>query len=148
MKTKALLLVCLLAGFSVPRLSAQDSNSTDTKSYQGWYITYDYWAPVFCNDQLVDFLEGGTVIVHWVGHLKEGMHMWKNLSIKGEVTSGTGEVFRVSDTGKWFYTDSWYLTSHYNLIGDRGSHFICTTTWSLVTGEITYSTAVCPGSDS
>jgi hypothetical protein len=80
-----------------------------------------------------------------VGHVKEGMHMWKNYSMKGEVTSETGEVFGVSEMGKWFITDSWYLTSHINLKGDRGSHYIGTITFSLATGDITHSMAVCPG---
>jgi hypothetical protein len=118
MNSKTLLMVCLMAGFSVTQLSAQNSNPTDTKSYQGWYVETSYSTPAYCGDQLVEILEG-VVIVHWVGHVKEGWHIWRTLSMKGEATSQTGEVFRVSDKGKWFFTDSWYFTSHYNLIGDR-----------------------------
>jgi hypothetical protein len=143
MKTKTLIMVCLLAGICLIQTSAQDHN---TKSVQGWFMS-TYWSPVYCGGELVDYLEGGVIKVHYVVHYKDGMYKWETDQLKGEVTSVTGEVFSVSELDKTYFTDHWYVTWHFNLKGDRGTHYIGAITYSYWTGETTPGMAVCPGSN-
>ena len=144
MKTKTLILVCLLSGIWMGTLSAQNANSTDTRSFQGWFMS-TYWTPVYCDSQLVDFLEGGWLKVHYVVHYKDGKYKWETDQLKGEVTSASGEVFTITELDKTYFTDHWYVTWHFNLRGDRGTHYIGTLTYSYWTGETTIGMAVCPG---
>jgi hypothetical protein len=144
MKIKTLFLTCLLLGIGLSQLSSQNANSTDTKTYQGWFMS-TYYTPVYCNGQLVDYLEGGSIKVHFVVHYKDGKYKWETDQLKGAVTSVTGEVFTISELDKYYFTDHWYVTWHFNLRGDWGTHYIGTVTYSYFTGETTMGKAVCPG---
>ncbi len=109
---------------------------------QGWIMS-SYWSPVFCGTSLVDLLEGGTLRVHYVVHQNENAKFYEIDQLKGEVTSQTGEVFQIRETDRYYYTDHWYLVWHYNLVGDRGSHYIGTLTYSYFTNTITVGKTVC-----
>lgn len=140
MKTKSILIsLCLIFGIAISQSFAQDN---DTRTVQGW-VQSSYWSPVFCGDQLVDLLEGGVIRVHYVIHYTDGLYTWETDQIKGEVTSSTGEVFKITEVDKTYFTDHWYITWHYNLIGDMGSHYIGTLTYSYFTGEITVVKTEC-----
>ena len=145
MKAKLVFILCFLLGIGLTQLSAQNPNSTDTKTIQGWFMS-SYWSPIYCGDMLVDYLEGGVIKVHYVVHYKNGNYIWETDFLKGEVTSASGEVFTVSELDKTYFTDHWYLTWHFNLKGDRGSHYIGTITYNYWNGETTPGMAVCPGS--
>lgn len=144
MRRKVLFMMCLLLGIGLTQLAGQNSNSTDTKSVQGWFLS-TYWSPVYCDGVLVDYLEGGVIKVHYVAHYKDGSFTWETDQLKGEVTSVTGEVFEVTELDKTYFTDHWYVTWHFNLMGNWGTHYIGTITYSYWTGEITPGMAVCPG---
>ncbi len=111
------------------------AKSQDTKSIQGWF-TSSYWSPVYCNGDLVDILNGGVIRVHWVLHFKDGADVWETDQLKGEVTSTSGEVFRVKEVDKYYHTDTWYVTWHYNLMGDRGNHYTGFITINYFTNEV------------
>lgn len=142
MKTKLFLFVCLFAGIFVTPSFAQDKANS---AQQGW-VEGTYWSPVYCGDQMVDNLEGGWIRAHYVYRLfKNGDLIYKEIDqIKGEVTSdNTGEVFKIREIDKWFYTGQWVFTWKYNLIGDQGSHYIGTLTINYSTGELTIGKTVC-----
>lgn len=107
----------------------------NTKSLQGWF-TSSYWSPVYCNGELVDILNGGVLRVHWVLHFKDGADLWETDQLKGEVTSTSGEVFQVKEVDKYYYSDTWYVRWHYNLMGNRGNHYVGFITINYFTGEI------------
>lgn len=133
MKTKTLLIsLCLLIGVAMTNAYGQDKAQ---KAEQGWFMS-EYWAPVYCGDNLVDILEGGTLRVHYVVHPNGKAKFYEILQLKGEVTSQTGEVFKITETDKYYYTDDWYIIWHYNLIGNRGNHYIGTLIQNYFSGEI------------
>ncbi len=140
MKTKSALIgLCLVFGMV---LTGAYGQKKDKQTIQGW-TTSEYWSPVFCDNQVVDVLEGGSLRIHYVVHLNGKAKFYEIDQLKGEVTSETGEVFRIRETDKYYFTDHWYLVWHYNLIGDRGTHYIGTLTYSYWTGEITVGKTVC-----
>lgn len=140
MRIKALL-TCVLLLTGLAMTSAWGQNS-DNATIQGWVMS-QYWSPVFCADTLTDVLSGGTISVHYVIHQNANVRFYEIDKLKGEVTSQTGEVFKISETDRYYFTDHWYLTWHYNLTGDRGSHYIGTLTYSYFTGHTTVGKTVC-----
>lgn len=141
MKAKACVLVCLFVGITTMSVNAQGNAN---KSDQGWF-TSTYVSQVYCGDELVDYLEGGEIRVHYVFKIfKNGQVLAKEIDqIKGTVTSQSGEVFNIRETDKWLYVDHWELNWHYNLIGDQGTHYIGTLTYNYQTGELTVGKTVC-----
>ena len=140
MKTKSIIIsLCLIMGVALTQATAQNKGN---KTVQGWYQS-TYWTPVYCGDEIVDYLSGGILRVHYVIHYKDGNYQWETDQLKGEVTSQTGEVFQIREIDKTYFTDHWYITWHYNLIGNLGTHYIGTLTYSYWTGEITVGNTVC-----
>lgn len=138
MKTKTLFIsLCIITGLALTSAYGQGKAQ---KAVQGWFMS-EYWSPVYCGDTMVDLLEGGSIRVHYV--VPSGGKYYEIDQLKGEVTSQTGEVFQVRETDKYYFTDHWYVTWHYNLIGDRGTHYIGTLTYSYWTKEITIGKVVC-----
>lgn len=140
MKAKIIFLLCLFAGIAMTQVSAQDKAKN---AGQGW-STSTYWSPVFCDDKLVDVLEGGEIRVHKVVRWVPGISYKEIVQIKGEVTSESGEVFKISERD-WYHNmdGTWYVSWHFNLKGNRGSHYIGTITQNLATGELTVGKTVC-----
>ena len=145
MKTKTFLLLCLLMGIAITRIHAQGN---DTKTVQTPWAEFGYWCPVYCVDVLtgeevlVDYLEG-TVMYHIIDHYKDGKWQWEIGQGKGEVTSGTGEVFKISETDRLWIPDFKIFAWHYNLIGNKGNHYIGFATFSYLTGETIVGKTVC-----
>ncbi|MDU8885609.1 hypothetical protein RXV94_05520 [Yeosuana sp. MJ-SS3] len=111
---------------------------------QGWF-SGSYWSPIFCNGDMVDFLEGGTLRIHYVMRYEPNVIYKEIDQIKGEVTSSlTGETFKIREIDRYLGTpDSFIGTWHYNLIGDMGTHYIGTLTMDMNTGAITIEQTVC-----
>lgn len=111
---------------------------------QGWY-TSEYWGPIYCDGEEVDFLEGGVLRVHYVSRYVAGVSYKEVTQLKGQVTSSkTGEVFKVRETDKTFWEPGiYFITWHYNLIGNMGTHYNGTLTLNMFTGEITIGRTVC-----
>lgn len=138
MKAKVFLMVCLFIG-AMMTVQAQDKSN---RAIQGW-TEGTYYSPVFCDGVMVDYLEGGAIRVHYVYRYKDGNFFKEVDKIKGEVTSQSGEIFKIRETDRTYFTDHWYLTWKYNLIGSEGTHYIGTLTYSYFTGEITVGKTVC-----
>jgi len=141
MKTTFFLFLLFFMGIAVTQTFAQDKAN---KADQGWF-TSEYWSPVYCDGEQVDELSGGEIRVHYVFRMfKNGSVLAKEIDqIKGTVTSSTGEVFKIRETDKYEYVDGWVLTWHYNLIGDRGTHYTGTLTYDYGTGGLTIGNTTC-----
>jgi hypothetical protein len=72
---------------------------------------------------------------------KDGYPQFENDQLKGEVTSGSGEIFQIKELDR--YHNTWYLTWHYLLIGNKGTHYIGTLTFSYWTRQITIGPTEC-----
>jgi len=131
--------LCLIIGVA---LTSAYGQGKEKQTVQGWVMS-SYWSPVYCGDNLVDYLEGGSIRVHYVVHYNGNAKYYEIDQLKGEVTSHTGEVFQVRETDKYYFTDHWYLIWNFNLIGDMGTHYIGTLIYSYWTGEITVVKTVC-----
>ena len=132
MKTKTLLMLCLLLGIGFTQLSAQNGkngNGTFTSDFDwdGYYI------PVFSsNGEQIDWLVG-SVSVHHLDHYKDGVLVWRKEFFNGEAESvgldwqsGTGEVFSISDHWSSLFTSAppYVSGGHFNAQGNMGTHYI------------------------
>jgi hypothetical protein len=135
MKTKTLLMICLLLGVGLFKVSAQmPKNNQLTGSVSYYYVWDTYWQTAFCNGVQVLQLSG-IVTGHMVDHYKNGVGIWSQQNWSGEAVSvdftdqngnnilGTGEIFKVSAPNKVDWIGS-FVTWHFNLIGNKGSHYI------------------------
>lgn len=126
MKTKTLLLICLLLGIGSTQISAQ----TKTVKIEG-FVPNGYWIPIFCGDVQVDFLAGDfsyKVEIHYI----DGIPTWQLGQVKGQLTSSTGEVFKLKETDMKHGYYGGDMTFNYNLIGNKGTHYIGTMIWDWV----------------
>ncbi|WP_340110734.1 hypothetical protein [Maribellus mangrovi] len=118
------------------------------RAFQGWSVS-TYWSPIYCDGEMVDFLEGGTLRIHYLYHYVHGKFMKQIVQIKGEVTSDTGEVFKISERDL-YYPDDETITVYwkYNLRGNWGTHYIGELAADYFTGEIVWiGKSVCPNYD-
>jgi len=136
MKTKTILLLCLFLGTGLTQTSAQATRSAQYKAELGYYT------PVFCGDEMVDYLEG-VVMFHVIDHYKNGNWQWEIAQAKGEATGLYGEVFQLTETDKLWLPVQGLLLWHFNLKGNEGNHYIGTLTYSYITGEMVVRKTVC-----
>lgn len=131
MKTKTLILACLLLGFGMTQLSAQNANNGNG-TFTNDFVWDGYYVPVFSsNGELIDWLVG-SVAVHQLYHFKDGVQVWKKESFNGEAVSvgldwdsGTGEVFFISDRTSIPLESVPYVgVGHFNATGNQGTHYI------------------------
>lgn len=142
MKTKAFLLICLFLGVGLTQLSAQDWPS-GTKSISLRDIVYCPMMPVYCGDQVVDYIEGTIDVGHWVVHFKSGNFQWQSSQVKGEITGTSGEVFEVKSVGTLNLEKSGLISEfHMLLMGNRGSHYILSGTMTC-DGEYEFDKVIC-----
>ncbi len=134
MKTMKFFIVCLFLFVGLPQLYAQKGNSANSKSVRGWKEC-PYWTFVFMDGQYIGFLSG-SVMVHYVSHFKNGSFITETDQIKGEVTSVSGEVFELKEVDKYNFAEGLNFTWRFNLIGERGTHYIGTLTFNMLTGMI------------
>lgn len=130
MKAKTFLLLGLLTCIGLIQLSAQNGKDI-TGAVSSEYVWDAYWQSVTCDNGVVDYLSG-TATGHMVDFFKDGVWIWNKQNWSGEVKSiYTDEVFKVSAPNKVDGT-SMITTWHFNLIGNKGSHYIGTMTmdWS------------------
>uniref|UniRef100_UPI003217748C hypothetical protein n=1 Tax=uncultured Draconibacterium sp. TaxID=1573823 RepID=UPI003217748C len=141
MKTKLFVLTILLMGIVCMNAYAQEKSN---KANQGW-VTGTYWSPIYCDGQMVDFLEGGTLLIHYVTRSEYMAFYWEIDQLKGEVQSSvTEEVFKIRETDKVAGVPGFFeVTWRYNLIGNMGTHYHGVITMNLLTGELTIGKTVC-----
>lgn len=149
--------MCLFLGIGLTQLSAQNSNSQTTRAWQVWDVS-GWGCPVFCNDVMVDELEG-LFWCHYVDVVKNDNWVREIAQLKGEATSTLYpyEVFRVNELDKIIPLEgtnsmvgsSWI--SRTNLVGNMGHHYVVFLTISLTLDaegyHLTYvvDKAVCSG---
>jgi hypothetical protein len=160
MKTKTFLLACLLLVIGLTQLSGQNSNSQLTRAYQGWFAN-GWGCPVFCNDVMVDELEG-IFWEHCVDVVKNDFWVKEVAQLKGEATSTRFpyEVFQVNELDKIIPLEgannmigsTWI--SRTNLVGNMGHHYVVFLTISLTRDaeghlQLSYvvDKAICSGSN-
>lgn len=111
--------------------SLKSINAKGTGSVSTFWVWDSYWQPVYCGDEMVDYLIG-TANVHTLLHLKNGNPIFENVHIEGLVYSpNSKEEFKLSEHDKLDYA-SGILTWHFNLIGNYGTHYIGTMSWDYV----------------
>ena len=123
MKTKTFLFICLLMSTGWTQISAQ----TKTVKLEG-IVPNGYFIPIFCDGTLSDYLTGDfsyQVEIHYV----DGTPTWQLGQVKGELTSSTGEIFKLKETDMKHGYYGGDMTLNYNLIGNRGNHYVGTMIW-------------------
>lgn len=145
MKTKTLLLLCLLLGIGLAQVSAQNGkNGSGSESVKWVWDAYYLDVPINCNEAVVDRLIG-SVTVHLIDHYKNGALIWEKEQFDGEATNpGTGEVFTVKDIFE-IDANTWEMTGHCNLTGNFGTHYVLIYKYYSATDTFEFVKAVCPG---
>jgi hypothetical protein len=147
MKTKTLIMVCLLSGIGLTQLSAQKPDVTRSFSYT---VEQGYWSPVYCqNDQgvlvLVDVITG-TIDSKIVVHYNDNMYQWYMIQWSGELMSSLNqEVFRIHESDKIDIPVTDVYAYHFNLVGNMGSHYINSGILNMNDWTIVCNKSVCPG---
>ena len=144
MKTKTLIMVCLLTGIGITQLSAQPNGINGTGADAYW-MTGGVYASVAFNGQWVDYIEG-DIEWHVVDHYKNGVWQWAIQEGKGVLQSEiTGEIFTVSELDKIWnpFPGQWTVNTY--LKGDQGNHYMISL---LFDGADWYVTKYgCPGNE-
>jgi len=149
MKTKTFLFFFLFMGLGLANLSAQHGkNVTGAISWSGEWDGYKQ--PVYRDGIIVDYLTG-TISHHTVSIYKNNVLLTANQHLYGEVQSTiTGEVFRLNESDKCDLT-SMLDPFHFNLIGNKGSHYIGFCIWDMANDpdmvNFIYVKSVFPGND-
>jgi hypothetical protein len=132
MKTKTFLLICLFLGIGITQLSAQNGKDGTNGSVTSRFTTW-YWLPVYVDGIQVDEL-GGSVAWHLILHYKDGNLITVIDRISDIlITSSTGEIFTGSEIDRQYPLDQLGIW-HFNLKGNRGTHYIGTltqTNWDI-----------------
>jgi len=150
MKTKTFLLLCLILGIGLTRISAQaPKGQNGTNGSYSERFESEFVIPVFCNGQQIDLLDA-TFEWHHIGKYLKGewLHCYVQIFGTAVSTSGSGEVFDVQLIGKQDNNiqldGSWEFVAntHVNLKGNMGSHYIGSFIMDW-TGVVTSVKAVC-----
>jgi hypothetical protein len=160
MKTKTLIMMCLLAGAALTQLSAQVPDPPDNKhgtgTVVGLHVYENYEWPVFCNNELVDILRG-TIYANYEVHFDRGefvfaMHHCTAEAVSvgfsdgnGGIIGGTGEAFKIINMPRK-YNPTWdYQYEIINCLGNLGTHYVMRIAWDNVTWEPTVMMSQCLG---
>jgi hypothetical protein len=147
MKTKTLILLCLLLGMTLIQLSAQ------TKSIVS-YDTYNrppdeaFWIPVVCDGEYIDWLWATDYTIKNLVHFKDGndewFHSrWTEIKLTSE---STGEVFtphggEKGDTDR--SSGNYVIETKVNLKGSMGSQYVLHYSLTFGTWEFEVNTSNC-----
>lgn len=169
MKTKTFLLLCLFLGIAVTQVSAQNKNRVGDYNNGFWLgnnkgqvtpitTVIEFYTPVYCNGNPdpVDFI-GGTIYVHNVlFYTSETVLLNYNQQFRGDglrsINPLNDEVFKFEDrehimdpiqVGSWDGPIIGIELFHYNLIGNKGTHYEGWGTYDFFTYEITSVSAKC-----
>lgn len=148
MKTKTLVMMCLLLGIGLTQLSAQipppsNGKETGTVSY---LISNVYWQPIVCNGDVVDNLEG-TATWHVVYKWEKGVAVWNRqhgFEVDVHSTNPPYEQFKLSESDKGDELNG-IVTWHYNLKGNYGSHYIGTSSYDWINNIWVNGRTICAG---
>jgi hypothetical protein len=153
MKTKTFFILCLLLGIGLTKLSAQPAIGKSGNWVVDQYFEFTEKVPLNCDYNTIVLLVGPVrshTVLHYSnfdGNLDNAD--WFRQDFHGElVLQGTNEVFKVSDI---FTCKDPTLTlpgtGHFNVIGNKGSHYIVNYLWDnwADPNDITIISVKCPG---
>jgi hypothetical protein len=149
MKTKTLLLLCLLLGMVSTQLSAQGwPKGTHNEPF---FWTYSGEWPIECDGQLVDML-AGELSFHLSQFVlpgedgSDGTIVWAIQKFSGTLTSTiSGEVFKVQEVDKYNrpLKTSETFTWHGIYKGNQGHTYNLWGGFDTSTGEIYFTKSIC-----
>jgi hypothetical protein len=131
MKTKILIMVCLLSGIGLTQLSAQNSRDVYNWPVPERIVTFD----IYCGGQLIDQVQN-TVAYTLKCRDKYENGEWsdynQHLNNVQFVSLWTGEFFKLEghEKGSWNGT-LWIGEMTGNLIGNYGHHYITREVYAL-----------------
>jgi len=101
-------------------LNTKTTQKITTVHTDSWDTDFDLW----CGDNIVDHLSG-TMNYHCVMQYENDVLLFMNMTYYGFFTGETGEVFKFNEITTFDLSkDDGNSNFHFNVIGDRGSHFI------------------------
>lgn len=145
MKTKALLLICLLSVIGLTRISAQNGKDGTGSVVYDWPEPLQMYIPVECDGQLVDVLVSSDYTLPCVDHFKDGQLIWwkenaPNLVLRSIVSK---EIFTLTgDRGKYDMKKG-VGSVHFNLVGSIGNHYIIHVSFDMNNGSLLEYKANC-----
>jgi hypothetical protein len=100
--------------------------------------------PVYCNGVQIDNLLGSGTI-HYTEHWKDGVNIITicRYDLVYKSTETDEEFKTLCSNEKDFMIPEFVAEWHYNIIGNKGSHYIGTMSQNVVTGKYTIDRAVC-----
>ena len=115
---------------------------TRTYSVYNWN---KFGMPLSCDGVDYDYVEG-YYSMHTIVHIQKGEYKWFIFKCNATLKSNNGEVLKINDTEKWDITpiQPQIQTFHFNIIGDRGSHYIAWGTYNRETQQYTFDRIICP----
>jgi hypothetical protein len=126
MKTKTFLLICLVAGMGMTRLSAQ----TKSVPYRWENLNWGLELPVYCDGvaEEVDRVVLDEFTMAGVDHYTNGVKVWTTCRVMGTAHSKFSpyEVFTYKETDQKAIWEGTTYTAIYNLRGDLGHHYVGT----------------------
>jgi hypothetical protein len=152
MKTKVFLVLCLLMGIGLTKLSAQPAIGKSGNWIRDETFGYFGTLPLNCDFTNMANITG-TVRCHTVTHYSnyDGdvyNFDWCRQEFHGEFTiDATDEVFKVNDIFTLIGPYTQPGTGHANYIGSQGSHYIVNYLWDdwADPNDITIVSVKCPG---
>lgn len=139
MKTKTLIMICLLSGIGLAQLSAQNSNSKGTKSVvYDW--PFEFYTEIWCNGVFVDYIEGQAV-AHVIDHYKNNVWQWEDITFGGTATGLNGDEYTFKEIDKYWGVKENVWTCHTHVkasnkaIYNVAFIFYCDNEWNLVSVE-------------
>lgn len=143
MKTKLFLSLCLIVGIASTQLFAQNVKHKTVEKLT--YVWYGYYQPVYCDGILVDWLIGAPTITEFQ-FFEDGVFVGWHNHFKGEVISErTKEVFKVHEEDTTVDFPVGTTTWHFNLIGNKGHHYIGWMVYDWLSGQDIPIKTVCAG---
>jgi hypothetical protein len=123
MKTKKILLACLLLGIGLTQLSAQNGNNGSgnlkgVNSFPG--INWEY--PVYCGGTLSDWIIIPDLTVAWTTHYVNGVETWgmNNVGTTEVILKSTGEVYTLVGAFDHWSDLKGVTNTRLHLIGEKG----------------------------
>ena len=102
-------------------------------------IGFEFW----CGDKLIDYLTG-DVDVHCTMQFQNGEELFMNMTFHGTFKGqSSGEIFKYTEMTKFDASNVKIWKDHFNIIGDKGSHYIVSATYLTEEPWVVFNKAQC-----
>lgn len=127
-------------GTQLKSVSVSASARKITTSHFGTYNTDFY---LWCGNNEIDHLTG-TMNFHCTMQFENDVLLFMNMEYSGSfIGENTGEVFQYKEITKYDLSKGDNSSFHFNVIGDKGSHFIVSGTYLTEAPWIVIDKAIC-----